>query len=251
MVAESSLRPRVGVPYRTEKEELAADIDRYKPYLAAVRGADADPVEISLNLPPSELKRAIASLDAFVLPGSPADVNPSLYGAARHDKCGYADAARERTDFSLLEHAFAFGKPVFAICYGIQSLNVFLGGSLIQDIGSEFSTHIRHDWAGRAQGAPEPFHSAQVEQGSRLERLANSAGIRVNSSHHQSIADLGRNLKVVARASDGVVEAVEWMGDSWVTGVQWHPERMVEGDSLARELFRQLVAAARKVSVKA
>lgn len=251
MLAESPLRPRVGIPYRTEKEELDADRSRYEAYLAAVRAADSEPIEISLSLSPEDLKRLAASLDAIVLPGSPADVDPALYRASRHSKCGSSDGARERTDFTLLEYAFATSKPVLAICYGVQSLNVFLGGSLIQDIGSERSTSIRHDWAGRAQGAPEPFHSAQIEARSRLSRLAGTASVRVNSSHHQSIAELGRNLKVVARASDGIVEAVEWMGDSnWVTGVQWHPERMIEDDRVARELFRQLAAVARKVPVR-
>lgn len=251
MAAEFGSRPRIGVPYRTQKEELAADRSRYETYVAAVRSAGGDPIEISLAMSASDLKRMAGSLDAVILPGSPADVDPALYGAPRHEKCGSIDAARERTDFTLLEEAFAASKPVLAICYGVQSLNVFLGGSLIQDIGSEYTTSIRHDWAGRAEGAPEPFHSAQVEPGSRLSRWANGISIRVNSSHHQSISEPARSLKVVARASDGIVEAVEWTGDNnWVTGVQWHPERMVKNDPFAQELFHQLVAVAEKVQVK-
>lgn len=251
MATEYTSHPRVGVPYRTETEELAADRSRYEPYVTAVRAVGGEPIEISLHTFPPDLKRIANSLDAIVLPGSPADVDPSSYRAPRHKKCGSADPARERTDFALLEYALAASKPVLAICYGIQSLNVFLGGSLIQDIQSERSTSIRHDWEGRAQGTPEPFHSAQIEPQSRLHRIANGTTVQVNSSHHQSIAEPGRNLKVVARASDGIVEAMEWMGDIWVTGVQWHPERMVEQDQLALELFRQLVATARKVSVSA
>ncbi len=93
---------------------------------------------------PESLKREAENLDAFVLTGSPADVDPAHYGAKRHPAAADADAARERTDFTLLEHALAAGKPVLAICYGIQSLNVFLGGSLVQDIPTELGTKICH-----------------------------------------------------------------------------------------------------------
>lgn len=257
MAAESASRPRVGIPYRTQKEELAGDRSRYDLYAKAVLSAGGEPVEISLCLSSPELKRVAASLDAVVLPGSPADVDPALYRAPRHPQCGDSDASRERADFALLEHALAQSKPVLAICYGIQSLNVFQGGSLVQDIGSECQSGLQHNWAGRAQGAPEPFHEVQVQSGSRLAHLADTSHsadtsmVRVNSSHHQSIREPGRDLRIVARATDGIVEAVEWAGDGkWVLGVQWHPERIVEVDSLARTLFDQLVAAAREVPAR-
>jgi putative glutamine amidotransferase len=252
MSAETASRPRVGIPYRTQKEELAGDRSRYDAYANAVIAAQGDAVEISLGLSRADLRRLAATLDAFVLPGSPADVDPGLFGAPRHSKCGAPDAARERTDFALLEHAFTDGKPVLAICYGNQTLNVFQGGSLVQDIGSEIGSAIQHDWAGRADGAPEPFHSAQIEPRSRLASIASGSDIRVNSSHHQSILKPGRDLEVVARAADGVVEGVEWTGDgNWVVGVQWHPERMVDSNALARALFYGLVAASRKVPARA
>ncbi|HUJ31593.1 MAG TPA: gamma-glutamyl-gamma-aminobutyrate hydrolase family protein [Candidatus Acidoferrum sp.] len=248
MSTDPALKPRVGVPYRTLKEELTADRSRYDMYLEAVRRAGGDPVEVSLRLAESDLRRLTESLDAVVLPGSPSDVDPSRFGAVRHSKCAEADLKREETDFALLEHAIAEHKPVLAICYGNQSLNVFLGGSLIQDIASELHSAIQHQWVGRKQGVPEPFHAAQIEPGSRLATLAGSVGARVNSSHHQSILEPGRRLRVAARAPDGVVEAVEWTGDeNWITGVQWHPERMIETDPLAQALFREVVAAGRKV----
>lgn len=251
MAAESAHPPRIGIPYRTQKEELARDMKRHEPYANAVARAEGEPIEISLSFSAPELKRLAATLDGFVLPGSPADVNPCLFGAARHRKCGDSDPARERTDFALLEHAFADSKPVLAICYGNQSLNVFQGGSLVQDIRTELESSVRHDWVGRALGAPEPFHSAQIAPGSQLGELAGVSVVRVNSSHHQSIFKPGRDLRIVARAPDGVVEAVEWTGGgNWVLGVQWHPERMVENDLLAQAMFHQLVDAARKVPAR-
>jgi putative glutamine amidotransferase len=206
---------------------------------------------VSLRLSPEEVSALARTLDAFVLTGSPADVDPALYHAARHPRTEDADPLREKTDWALLKHAFAEEKPVLAICYGIQSLNVFLGGTLVQhisigDVSSEVKTTIPH-WL-REQ--PKEFHHAvRIEAGTRLARLAGSAEAGVNSSHHQSIREPGNNLRVVARAADGVIEAVEWTGGpQWVTGVQWHPERMMD-DSLSRALFRELAAVARGVKV--
>jgi putative glutamine amidotransferase len=251
MAPATSQNPRVGIPYRTRNEELRFERTKYDKYVQAVLRAGAEPVEVSLSLTPEEFRRLTGTLDAVVLTGSPADINPSLYGAARNPASAEPDPDRERTDFALLEHAFAEHKPVLAICYGVQSMNVFLGGTLIQDIPSELHTPIQHPWSNRDKGAPEPIHPVRIESGSRLRELAAADEVRINSSHHQSVLDPGRNLRVAARASDGVIEAVEWTGDSnWVTGVQWHPERMAESDSLAQRLFSSLVAAARKTPVK-
>lgn len=234
---------RVGIPYRTRKEELSNTRDAYDKYLAAVRSAGAEPVEIALGLSPAQLREAASALDAIVLSGSPADVEPSLFHAARHAKTAESDADRERTDFALLDHAVTEHKPVLAICYGVQSLNVFLGGSLIQDVPSEIHTEIQHAWPGHT--GDEPHHDVTFEAGSRLAQLAGANHARVNSSHHQSVLQPGRNLRVAAHAPDGVIEAVEWTGDAnWIMGVQWHPERMVAADELAQSLFRELAAAA-------
>jgi putative glutamine amidotransferase len=247
MISKSSQEPRIGIPYRTRKEELTGERGKYDRYCEGVRRAGGEPVEISLVLSPDALKEIARSLDAIVLPGSPADVEPSSYHTARHPKCGDSDPNRDRTDFALLADAFSEHKPVLAICFGVQSLNVFLGGSLIQDIPSENRTEIQHVWE---KSTPEPFHLIRIEPGSRLAQLAGENEVRVNSSHHQSVLELGRGLRVTAHAPDGVIEAVEWTGDSnWVTGVQWHPERMIDADPLAQALFRELVKAVRKAPV--
>ncbi len=250
MDSESKSKRRVGVPYRTRNEELTGEFARIRPYIEALQQAGAEPVVISLGLVADHLEKIADSLDAVLLPGSPADVDPARFGAKRHPESADADPDRERTDFALLEHAFNEHKPVLAICYGIQSLNVFLSGTLIQDIPSELQTSTTHDWDNE-RGEPEPFHSARIESGSRLARLAGAREAMVNSSHHQSVLEPGRDLRVVARAPDGVIEAVEWTGDSnWIIGVQWHPERMAAKDALAQALFRELIAAASRAPVR-
>jgi len=255
MATENHSRPRIGVPYRTRNEEVKGVRKKYENYLRAIEQADGKPVEISLGLPSTELQALAETLDAIVLPGSPADVNPARYGGPRHPESADDDADLERTDLALLEHAFAEAKPVLAICYGIQILNVYLGGNLIQDIPSELRTSIQHSPAkdihpGASERAAEPLHAIHFVPDSRVAKTFGSLDAEVNSSHHQSIREPGRNLRVVGRAPDGVVEAVEWTGDSnWVAGVQWHPERMT-GDALAQTLFRELIAAARGATVR-
>lgn len=239
-----SLRPRIGVPYRIKKEEVTGQIAKLEKYLAAVRQAGAEPVPVSLLTSAAALRQLAQGLDGVILSGSPADVDPAHFGAARLPECAEPDPDRERTDFALLEHAFAENKPVLAICYGIQSLNVFLGGTLVQDIPIAFGSQIEHEWH-RDQGAPEPFHPARIEPGTKLAHLAGATEAVVNSSHHQSVQEIGRGLQIAARTYDGVIESVEWTGDSdWVMGVQWHPERMAATDPLAQSLFRSLVSAA-------
>jgi putative glutamine amidotransferase len=241
-------RPRIGVPWRTAAEEAANQRAKIDKYLRAVENAGGEAVLLSLVSRADVLRREAEHLDAILLTGSPADIDPGHYGTKRHPAAADADAARERTDFTLLEYALAAGKPVLAICYGIQSLNVFLGGSLIQDIPAELGTKICHspdeDELPDGSETPDAMHGANFGSG-RVFEFAGAAQAEVNSWHHQSVLEPGRGLRVTARASDGVIEAVEWMENSnWVVGVQWHPERM-PADALAKALFRELVTAAR------
>jgi putative glutamine amidotransferase len=248
MPSQSSPLARVGIPYRTRKEELKSERESYDKYIAAAQAAGAQTVEISLGLTSSQLAEKIRELDAFILPGSPADVHPSLFEAGVHPNCSISDPCRESTDFAILAHALQEQKPVLAICYGTQSLNVFLGGTLVQDIPAEIATKIQHPWTGHL--GPEPHHLIAIEPGSRLAQLAGSSEIRVNSSHHQAVLAPGKNLRIVAHAPDGVAEAIEWTGESnWVTGAQWHPERMAATDRFAQALFADFAAAARRAAV--
>ena len=249
MGLQNPARIRVGVPWRTASEEAANLRAIMDTYLRSVERAGGEPVLLSLRAASDEIKRQAENLDAFVLTGSPADIDPQHFHAKRHPATAEADAARERADFILLEHALHAGKPVLAICYGIQSLNVFLGGGLIQDIPTELGSTVCHsNDEDEVPGLPEPadaVHGAQLEAG-RILDLSGASQVVINSSHHQSVLDAGRDLRITAHAPDGVVEAVEWTGDAnWVVGVQWHPERMPE-DALAQALFRDLTSAARQ-----
>src|SRR6266481_5808292 len=243
----TSTRPRVGIPWRTSQEETERNHPKIKNYEDAVRRAGGEPALLTLS-DPLAVDRVLPTLDAFVLPGSPSDVAPAEYGAVNRGLSEPADLAREATDRAILKHAFAEQKPVLAICYGCQLLNVYLGGTLLQDLRAETGTSIAHR---KKDLIPEPKddprHPAAFERGSRLAAITGNAQGEVNSSHHQAIATPGKNLRVTAHAGDGIVEGVEWTGDpNWVVGVQWHPERMPD-DAAAERLFSDFVEAARKV----
>lgn len=250
MSPETPNRPRVGIPWRTSEEETLNNRPKIANYEDAVRKAGGEPVLIPLK-DRAEQQRLLPSLDAFVLPGSPADVEPAEYGDVNHGKSAPADLPREQADRAILAHAIGDKKPVLAICYGCQLLNVYLGGTLIQDVRSELGTTMPHR---KKDLSPEPkddpIHGASFEPESRLAELAAGERAKINSSHHQAIAKLGKNLRVTAHSTDGIIEGVEWTGDAnWVVGVQWHPERMF-GDAFSERLFRDFVAAARGAAVQ-
>lgn len=242
-----ALGPRVGIPWRTSEEERSGSREKLDYYFRAVRKAGGEPAEVSLEQPPEQLRRQLEGLDGFVLPGSPADVDPARYKAGRHLKTKTLDVHRDATDESILAHAVKAGKPVLAICYGCQMLNVHLGGTLIQDIPAEKPEALRHGNTDLPAGASkgDAAHPAAFTANSRLASLNQGTAGQINSSHHQALDSIGKNLKVAAKAPDGIIEGVEWTGDAnWIVGVQWHPERMPE-DPLAERLFSDFVAAAR------
>lgn len=244
MAAIATNGPRIGIPWRTSQEESKQERPRIQSYEDAVGRAGGVPVVLPLS-DTAGLGQLLDGMDGFVLPGSPADVEPEEYGARDSGRSEPPDKPRERTDRAILEHAFREKKPVLAICYGCQLLNVYLGGTLIQDLRDEMGTTTAHR---RKDVSPEPRedpeHGVLFEAGSLLARLAEGQESVVNSSHHQAVQVPGRQLKVTGLASDGIIEAIEWTGDTnWVVGVQWHPERM-EDDALAQKLFAEFVAVA-------
>lgn len=240
---------RIAIPIPTSFD-LSYNRANYPAYADAVRRSGGEPIEVGLDLGDSDLRALAASCDGIVLPGSPADVEPEHFGQQRDPATAPADAARERADRMLLEDAYRTRKPVFGICFGAQMLNVYRGGTLVQDLGSMPVNHS----AGRAVAVA---HSAVVAPGSLLRGAIDEAELDgldrlpINSSHHQAIGIRGDGLAVSARCpQDGVVEAIEGTaladGEHFVLGVQWHPERSFALSSSSRALFSRMVVEARK-----
>ena len=239
-------RPRFGITMRLELNSnrfyLARD------YSEAVEAAGGLPLHLPLIPNQEYLTAVMAGLDGLLLPGSDSDMDPARYGQEPHQQLGHVVPEKDETDLMALAEAERRAAPVFAICFGVQSLNVFRGGTLIQDIPSQIPNAIKHE-----QGPPRDRHSHRVKilDGSLLRQLAATESAPVNSHHHQAIESLGRELVATAWASDGLVEAVEDpRDDRFVLGVQWHPELAWERDPLSQALFSRFVEEARRFATR-
>jgi putative glutamine amidotransferase len=250
--------PRIAipVPHSGDREYAERALPQYE---EAVRGAGGEPVRIELDQTPVQIMKQIERCDAVLLPGSRADVDPRKYSADRHEKTASADAQRDTVDELLLQDAYKMQKPVLGICYGLQSLNVYRSGTLVQDIESAIvdakinDSKINHS-AGRAVAKA---HTVKIEPESKLAEIVGaSKTVAVNSSHHQSADAVGDGLRVVARsAEDGIIEALEGTApEHFVLAVQWHPERSVnDGPELAdsaKAIFCAFIEAARAKHVE-
>jgi len=251
MTELKTIAPRIAIPVpHSEDREYA---ERALPqYEEAVRGAGGEPVRIELDQSPAQAMKQIECCDAVLLPGSKADVDPQKYGAACHEKTASSDAKRDMMDELLLRDAYKQRKPVLCICYGLQTLNVCRAGTLVQDIESTiFDSKVNSSKINHSAGRTVPrAHTVEIDPESRLAKIVGTAkALPVTSSHHQSADRVGDGLRVVARAEDGIIEALEGTAPGhFVLAVQWHPERSVnEGPELAesaRAIFRAFVEAA-------
>jgi len=234
--------PLIGITTRLDLKAQTFYLRRY--YAEAIAATGGVPVYIPLISDRSSLTSLAARLDGIVLSGSASDVDPCLYGEEPHPKIGPVVSERDETDLAMLEYAETHRVPLLAICFGAQSLNVSRGGTLYQDIPSQVPDAIQHE---QAPPVDRPYHTIDIAPDSLMARLAGGASARVNSTHHQSIKTLGKDLKVTAKARDGVIEAVEdTRGDRFVVGVQWHPESGWRDNELSKALFSAFVEATKE-----
>jgi len=209
-------------------------------YARAVERAGGVPMLVPPLDRPADAERILDAADGLLLTGGE-DVEPARYGAAPHPSVTDTSAARDATELALVHAARARGRPVLAICRGIQILNVAFGGTLVQDIPSQRAGALAHD-AGEDRAAAR-VHAVRVEPGSRLAAALGAAALDVNSFHHQAADRPAPPLRVVATAPDGIIEGLEWNEPGWwAVAVQWHPEEL---DGPAETgLFRDFVARA-------
>jgi putative glutamine amidotransferase len=241
--------PRIAIPEPTSTD--GAYNQRSLPqYIKAVEAAGGVPVPIPLRESSEAQTRLLATCSAILLPGSPADVDPARYGQPVAKECAPKDAAREAVDNLLFADAFATGKPLLGICYGLQSLNVWRHGSLIQDLPHAEQLNgnqVNHEPGRDIQDA----HAVVFAGNSRLSHVLGlereKTSLHVNSSHHQAVDRPGEGLAVVATSPvDGVIEAVEGTNPKqFLVAVQWHPERSYESSAASRALFAAFLDAAR------
>ncbi len=219
-------------------------------YLSAIHSAGAIAVVVPLHERQDRVARLLAGAKGVLLPGSGYDLDPQAYGETRIPACNDPDPGRAAVDELLLQDAFNLRKPILAICYGVQALNVWRNGSLIQDLEAAGKAEVNH----RPGREVVEAHPVRVAPGSRLANIAGQAGeIPVNSSHHQALLVPGDNLRVTAVCpADGVIEGVELDSpDHFVVGVQWHPERTYTVSPLSRGIFSAFIHAAAEWQLQA
>ena len=236
-------RPRIGIPMRIE---LATDrfyLSRY--YSEAVEATGGAPVHISLIPKFDYVDSVVEGLDGILLPGSDSDVDPLRYGQQPHPELGAVHKIKDETDLLIIDAAERRHIPIFAICFGMQVLNVSRGGTLIQDIRSQVKDAIKHE-----QGVPRdrPSHRVKLSEGTKLSSIAGTLDAVVNSHHHQAIESVGANLIATAWSTDGIIEALEDpRPDQFILAVQWHPELGWKDDVISQRLFKSFVKQATDV----
>ncbi|MFO8059523.1 MAG: gamma-glutamyl-gamma-aminobutyrate hydrolase family protein [Bacillota bacterium] len=215
-------------------------------YASAVRRAGGIPWVLPV-FSPGEVDGELTAhyldrLDGLLLSGG-VDLDPAHFGGQPHRGLGQVSPERDEIELSLAWAALERDMPLLAICRGIQVLNAAAGGTLIQDVSSQVEESIQHQ-----QRAPRwhASHRVVVEEDSRVARVLElrEPSLAVNSFHHQAVEEVAPGFTVCARASDGVVEAIEGREHFFAVGVQWHPEMMYERHPVMLGLFRGLVDAA-------
>ncbi|HEU5209309.1 MAG TPA: gamma-glutamyl-gamma-aminobutyrate hydrolase family protein [Longimicrobiales bacterium] len=193
----------------------------YESYINALEAVGLATVLITPAHSPQAVRALMNACAGLVLSGGE-DVDPARYGAEPSPALGSVNRRRDEVEFNALEYALQQQMPVLGICRGAQVINVAMGGTLFQDLATERPGPVLHqqreDWGQRT-------HCASVVTGSRLHEIVQNEELFINSYHHQAIRDVAPGLSVVARAEDGMVEAVEGRDQPWLVGVQWHPER--------------------------
>ena len=213
-------------------------------YVKTLTASGAIPWIIPLLDDEATTRAIYERVDGIFLPGG-VDIDPDSYNEQRTPACGRVDPDRDRTEIMVSKWAMEDGKPILAVCRGAQLLSVASGGSLYQDITTEYEGAIKHDYWPKAgvSTRQDLVHEVSVVPDTRLNRILGETGFKVNSMHHQGIKQLAPNLIANAFAPDGLIEGVE-SKDDFVLGVQWHPEDLADKDPQMRKLFDAFVDAA-------
>lgn len=219
------------------------DIFMRPTYLRSLTYAGALPLLLPLEISEEDCRQLIDMVDGILFTGGD-DIHPFLYGEDTHLKCGAVSQARDSLELTLFSMAMEAGKPIFGICRGLQLINVAMGGTLYQDLPSQFTSDFPI-----AHKQPFPYkipsHTVDIEKDTLLSRILGEdvSSIAVNSMHHQAIKDLANGLVSCAVAPDQLIEAAYAPDYPFLLGVQWHPEHLSSFQPEAAKLFEAFVNA--------
>ena len=242
------MRPLIGITACLREGEHSPYHHVQDKYVdAVVLGCAAVPVLLPAIGAIQEIDALLDRLDGLMLTGSPSNVGPDHYGGPPPREGNRADPTRDATTLPLIRRAIERAVPLFAICRGIQELNVALGGSLHQHLCEVPGRRDhRSDKTKSYAGRYGPVHSIRLTSGGKLQALLGGAEtVEVNSLHAQGIDRLATSLSIEAVAEDGTIEAVSVeRASTFAIGVQWHPEWQVRENPVSLALFRAFAAAA-------
>lgn len=205
-------------------------------YVDAIESSGAMAIMLPYTESCESIDRFLDISDGFLFAGGP-DIEPYRYGEKKLDACEGTAPLRDAVELLAFPKIFATGKPVLGICRGLQLINTALGGTLYQDMPSQIESGVKH----RNKDVPS-FHDINISDSTPLKELSDSDHVTVNSYHHQAIKDIGRELEVMARGDDGVIEAVYIPGRKFFWAFQWHPEKNMENE-LNKRIFKAFVEA--------
>lgn len=217
------------------------DISMRPTYLNAVKAAGGIPLVLPLEIEKSDLQDLVNLLDGFLFTGGP-DIHPFLFGEETHSDCGNVSTKRDSLELMLLPMVIEQKKPILAVCRGIQLVNIGLGGTIYQDIPSQYPKDfpIAHK---QPFYYTIPSHTVTITPQTKLAEICQQPSIKVNSMHHQAVKDVAPGCIVSGVGPDGLIEAIEMPEYPFFIGVQWHPEYLWEQDQAAANLFSQFIKA--------
>ena len=231
------MRPVIGlIPlYDDEKESYWM----LPGYMKVLEECGALPIMLPLTDNMSELSEAFSLCEGLLLTGGH-DVGPYVYGQEAKKECGQPCGLRDRMEAFLLDRALEMNIPVLGICRGIQFMNAHLGGSLYQDLPTEYECKVEHHMS-----APydRPAHKVEVLENTRLAQIIGPGTHEVNSYHHQAVKELAPGLEKMAVSEDGLIEAISVKNKKFAIGIQWHPEFSYETNEESLKLIEAFVNA--------
>ena len=233
------MKPIIGINCDYEEEGKQPYSFTYRDYSEAVIAGGGIAFLLPIIKNKNNVELLLKKIDGILLTGGN-DVPPQRYGEERHERTVCVHPDKDTSDFILVGTAIKMKKPILAICYGTQLVNVALGGSLIQDIPSEVKTPVIH----KDSHNEHYTHAVTIRKDFLLYKVVGIDRIEANSTHHQAIKRVGKGLKDTAHTADGIIEAIEWRDYPFLVGVQWHPERMT-GSPRQLALFNALIKASK------
>jgi putative glutamine amidotransferase len=215
-----------------------------KNYIRSLIECGAMPVMLPTGLDLQSVREMYDHADGVMLTGG-SDIDPAYFGEEKHPETYGIDAERDHVEVNLTRWAMQDDKPAFSICRGIQVVNVALGGTLIQDIPTQWKANTLLEHRGHKIGAArdQVMHDVCVEPNCKLASVIGAGNVGTNSFHHQALGRIGESLVITSRAPDGIIESVEAPDRRWFIGVQWHPEEMTAGRADMMALFQSFVDA--------